>query len=107
MTFSEQIEALERLHSLIRRKATGTPEELAKRFRVSVGTIYNFVKILRNKDMPIHYCREKETYYYEYDVDLVLFQVVPKEDLRKIRGGKTFLNFFSPLQNFCSGIYDL
>ena len=107
MTFMKQIEAIERLHLLINRKATGTPEQLAERFDVSIGTIHNFIKILRDKQLPVLYCRERQTYYYEYEVDIVIFQIKTKEDLHKIQGGESFFNFFSPLQNFCSGASDL
>ncbi len=107
MTFMEQIEALERLHSLIRRKATGTPEELAQRFNVSVGTIKNLLNILRNKDLPICYCRNKQTYYYEYDVDVRLFVISAKEDLKKIQGGENIFNYFNPSQNFCLDLSDI
>ncbi len=101
MTFMEQIEALERLHELIKRKATGTPEQLAEKFDVSLGTIHNFIKTLRSKDLPIAYCRERQTYYYEYEVEVIVFQIKTKEDLRKIQGGEFNFNFFSPMQNFC------
>jgi DeoR/GlpR family transcriptional regulator of sugar metabolism len=101
MTFIEQLEALERLHELIRRKGTGTPEQLAERFKVSVGTIHNLIKILRNKGLPVLYCRDRQTYYYEYEVDVFLFVVKAKEDSNKIRGGENIFNYFSPMQNFC------
>ena len=51
MTFNEQMEVLERLHLLIKRKATGTPEQLAEKFNVSLGTINNLIKILRDKGL--------------------------------------------------------
>jgi hypothetical protein len=101
MTFIEQIEALERLHELIRRKATGTPEQLADKFNVSLGTIHNFIKTLRNKGLPIAYCRDRQTYYYEFEVDVFLFVVKAKEDSNKIRGGENIFNYFLPMQNFC------
>ena len=101
MTFMEQIAALERLHELIKRKATGTPEQLAEKFDVSLGTINNFIKTLRNKDLPINYCRERQTYYYEYEVDVIVFQIKTKEDLRKIQGGEIYFHFSSSIQNFC------
>jgi DeoR/GlpR family transcriptional regulator of sugar metabolism len=107
MTFMEQIEALERLHSLIRRKATGTPEELAERFNVSVGTIKNLLRILKDKELPISYCRNKQTYYYDYDVDVRLFVIDTKENLKKIQGGESFFTFFNPRQNFCLDTSDL
>jgi predicted DNA-binding transcriptional regulator YafY len=79
MTFSEQLEVLERLHLLIKRKGTGTPEQLAKRFNVSLGTIYNLIKMLRNKNLPLVYCREKQTYYYDCDVEIIIFHIKTKQ----------------------------
>jgi hypothetical protein len=107
MTFMESIYALERLNDLIRRKATGTPEQLAVKFDVSVGTIKNLLKILKDRNLPICYCRERQTYYYAYEVEVRLFWVNAKEDLNQIRGGENIYNFFSPSQNFCLDPYDL
>lgn len=79
MTFMEQLEALERLHLLINRKATGTPEQLAEKFNVSLGTINNLIKILRDKGLPIVYCRIKQSYHYIYEVDVSFFQIQIKK----------------------------
>ena len=107
MTFNEQIQALERLHDLIKRKGTGTPEQLAEKFNVSVGTIKNLLKILRDKDFPIAYCRDRKTYYYEREIELIVFKAEPKEDLHKIRGGESNFYFFPPSQNFWLDPFDL
>jgi hypothetical protein len=81
MTFIEQLEALERLHLLIQRKATGTPEQLAGRFNVSPRTIRNFIQILKDKDLSIHYCRDLQTYYYDSDVEVQFFSVKRLDNL--------------------------
>ena len=107
MTYDEYNFALERLNDLIRRKATGTPEQLAEKFDVSVGTIKNLLNILKNRDAPVRYCREKQTYYYEFEVEVRVFSVNAKVDLNKIRGGQNNYNYFPPSQNFCLGTYDL
>jgi predicted DNA-binding transcriptional regulator YafY len=75
MTFLEQIEALERLHQLIKRKATGSPNQLANKFNVSVGTIKNLLNILKNRGLPLNYCRYEQTYYYDCDVEVYFFYV--------------------------------
>lgn len=75
MTFSEQIAALERLHQLIKLKATGSPEQLADRFSVSVGTIKNLIKIFKDRDLPIRYSRSRQTYLYEQEVEIHLFYI--------------------------------
>jgi HTH domain len=75
MTFIEQLEALERLHLLIQRKATGTPEQLAERLNVCPRTIRNLIQILKHKDLSVHYSRDLQTYYYESDVEVLFFYI--------------------------------
>ena len=70
-------------------------------FNVSLGMINNFIKILRDRGLPVLYCRERQTYYYEYGVEVYLFVVKAKDDLRKIQGGEKNYIYFSPIQNFC------
>jgi predicted DNA-binding transcriptional regulator YafY len=55
---------LEYLDYLIRLKATGTPEGLAKKLRISVRTAFGYIDLLKSLGAPIAYNKEKETYYY-------------------------------------------
>ena len=55
---------LAHLDYLIRLKATGTPDILAKKLRLSVRTIFGYIDILKSLGAPIAYNKEKETYYY-------------------------------------------
>lgn len=107
MKFDKQMDAIDRLHNLIKRKATGTPEQLSEKFEVSVGTIKNWINILKDRNLPVKYCRDKQTYYYEYEVELRIFWVKAVEDSKNIRGGENNYNFFSPSQNFCLDPYDI
>lgn len=75
MTFMQQSDVLERLHLLIKRRGTGTPHDLAEKFEVSIGTIKNWINILKSNDLPINYCRFDNTYYYEYEVNVTFFKV--------------------------------
>ncbi len=61
---------LQRLDELIRRRATGNPEELAGRFQVHEATIYRYLQSLRELGAPLRYCRSRKTYYYDGDFDL-------------------------------------
>ena len=78
MTFFDHIDAFDRLHDLIKRRATGTPKQLAAKFNVSIGTIKNRITTLRDKNFPIAYSREDATYYYAYEIEVVIFQIKPK-----------------------------
>ena len=55
---------LERLDHLIRIKATGSPQVLARKLYVSVRTVFGYIEILRSLGAPIDYNKHKETYYY-------------------------------------------
>ena len=63
--FVEQLQQLQRLDALIRRKATGNPLTLASKFGVSERTIYNLLDMLKSLGAEIGYSREMESYYYE------------------------------------------
>jgi|EndMetStandDraft_4_1072995.scaffolds.fasta_scaffold17448_4 predicted DNA-binding transcriptional regulator YafY len=55
---------LEYLDYLIRLKATGAPDSLAKKLSISVRTAFGYIDILKSLGAPIAYNKEKETYYY-------------------------------------------
>ena len=56
------------LDSLIRRKNTGSPNELAKKLGMSRSNLFYLISFLRD-DMqaPIVYSKERISYYYEYN----------------------------------------
>jgi len=58
---------LDRLDYLIRRAATGTPEELAKRLEMSRSSLFELITFLK-EDMraPIVYIRSRPSYVYSY-----------------------------------------
>ena len=88
----EQLVHLDRLHNLIRLKATGTPRMLAKKMEVSRRTVFNLIKILRNFGAEIAYCRERETYYYETDIKF-RFEIVIADE-KKDKKNDFFGTFF-------------
>ncbi len=107
MKFNEENNELERLHLLIKRRGTGSLEDLARKFKVCVGTVKNRIKILKDAGAPIEYCRESQTYFYTRQVDITFFQVKAVDNSKNIRGGENNYNFFSSSQNFCLDPYDL
>lgn len=72
MNFYDQIRRIERLDKLLQTRSTGTPEELAKRFRLSPSQLYQIIRIMR-EDMgaPIYYSRAEQSYCYEESVHFV------------------------------------
>jgi len=72
MTFLEKINTIERLDQLIRMKATGSPNVLAKRLGVSRRSLFYIINIMKSMDAPIKFCNQQQSYYYEYDCKLAI-----------------------------------
>ncbi len=72
MTLLEHLRISKRLNDLIRRKATGTPAQLAHRLGISRATLYRFIRDFKELGAPIKYCTTRQTYYYEtfFELDL-------------------------------------
>ena len=64
MKLHTQIERIKRVNVLIRREATGTPLQLAKKLNVSKSTVLRLKRELKEMDAPIIYCRHSESYKY-------------------------------------------
>lgn len=98
MKFLEQIQRLERVHYLIKRKATGTPQELARRLDVSLRTVHEVIRAMKELGGPIYYCQERRSYCYEYLVEFSCSLGFEGDHIKKIVGGE---NVFLWMQDFC------
>ena len=73
MKIHTQIERLKRLNSLIKRKATGTPLQLAERLNVSKSTANRLIAELRDRGAPVLYCKHSQCYKFkeeDYDFEI-------------------------------------
>jgi hypothetical protein len=85
----KELNMLEQLDQLIRQKATGTPEQLAKRLRICERDLYRIIAELREKDIKIKYCKRRCCYYYEVETFLKFYAcVIENGKERKIIGGE-------------------
>ena len=82
MTFLEKLQVIERVDGLIRRKATGTADDLAAKIEVSRRCVYDIINVMKNMGAPIEYCTTRQSYYYEYECELMI------GFMEKVRGGK-------------------
>ena len=87
MKLIEQIQLLDRLDKLIRRKATGNSQQLARRLNVSQRTVYNLLESLRAFGAEINYCRHRQTYYYTCEVKFQFEIRIEGKSLYLIKGG--------------------
>jgi predicted DNA-binding transcriptional regulator YafY len=67
MGFFDRLERNKRLDALIRKRETGSPDELARHMGVSEGTIYRWIQELKDFGLPVKYCRKRKTYWYDRD----------------------------------------
>ncbi len=100
MTLIEKLKLLDRVHQLIRRKATGTPKQLAKRLDMSERCLYNIISLLKEMGGPIYYCSAKQSYCYERSVDFAIGFVETRYSTT-LRGGKSaFLTGILVTENY-------
>ncbi|MBP6446222.1 MAG: HTH domain-containing protein [Saprospiraceae bacterium] len=95
MNLMEKIRMIERVDALIRRKATGTPRDLAEKLKVSERLVYNLIVLMKELGAPIYYCDQRCSYCYEYEVEINFGFLQKDKDSIKINGGS---NFF--MENF-------
>jgi len=72
MLIFEAIERLERIHKLIQRKATGTPDEFAEKLHLGKRQMYNILDEFRGYGADIKYNRMNCTFYYNNDFEVLV-----------------------------------
>ena len=90
MTFLEKIRVIQRVDGLIKRKGTGTAEELAKRLGVSRSTVFEILNCMKAMGAEIEYNEAKQSYFYSVEKELAIGFV----DADKIKGGENCNYFF-------------
>jgi hypothetical protein len=64
MPFDTAKEKLARIDSLIKRRATGSPEHLSRTLGICRATWFNWLEQLKALGLPIAYDPDAQTYYY-------------------------------------------
>lgn len=92
MSLLKYIHRLKRMDDLIRRKATGTPEEFAAKLGLGKSVLMEELSELRELGAKIAYCRERRSYYYEQSF-LVMIGKQHGQSGETIKGGNFFRRF--------------
>ncbi len=87
MKFFEKLQVIERVDSLIKRKGTGTAEDLANKLGVSRRCVFDIIDVMKRMDAPIVYNTRRKSYEYEKPCKLMIGFV----ESQKIKGGNLFL----------------
>lgn len=92
------VDRLERMHDLICRKATGTPDDFAEKLGISKSMLMLNLAQLKEKGGPIKYDSLNRTYYYTCPCRFIIGYELDKEVMGKVRGGRNILkNFTIPI----------
>jgi predicted DNA-binding transcriptional regulator YafY len=87
MKLMNEARFVERLFSLIKRKATGDINQLAEKLNISARTVHRLITEMKESGLPIKYCKKGKTFYFDEEVNYEFRITVGNEDLLKIKGG--------------------
>lgn len=89
MALIKYIQRLKRIDDLIERKATGGPNEFAKKLNLSRSVLLGYLQEMKKLGFPIKFCKNRNSYYYDQTIkeDKVIGKLLSKEDQSKIIGG--------------------
>jgi len=58
---------LQKMNNLIRRKATGTPAEFARKLGISKSNLSLYLEYFREKGIQVIYDKERQSYCYDME----------------------------------------
>lgn len=64
MSFIKYIERIIRINALIESRATGTPEEFARKLGIRRSTLFQYLQEMREIGVSIKYSWIRQSYYY-------------------------------------------
>ncbi len=95
MALCNYLNRIDRLDSLIRRKCTGSPKELAEKLGISERWLYIFLDELKTElGCPIRYDRKRRSYVYDKPgrVTIGFTEELEANRLPKVYGGQFVKN---------------
>lgn len=91
MPIIKYINRLKRMDSLIRKKATGNPEEFAEKMQMNRSSLMRHLAELRQLNAPIYFDNIRQTYYYEQEVKFEIgFKKLSDDSMVNQNGGTKF-----------------
>ncbi len=96
MPLIKYLSRLERIHALIKRRATGNPEELAEKLGISRSMTLNYLAEMKVLGAPIAYDQFLESYYYTENVKFIpgFKREMSDSEMNQLKAGN---NFSSPI----------
>ena len=95
MSARKYFERLERMDQLIRRKATGSPNQFAEKMGINRSTLMRNLAEIKRLGAEIQYDPIRQTYFYEESGRLEIgFKKISNDQMKNRSGGQTFYHFF-------------
>ncbi len=97
----KQIALLDRVDQLIRMKATGRPNQLAKRLQVSEATVFRIIDTMKELNAPIYYDLTRQSYLYSETTTFkcgFYLEELDDQTERNIFGGQAFTNLITAIK---------
>ena len=99
MSFTKYYQRISQIDQLIRRKSTGTSDELAGKLHLSRSATMDYLKEMKKLGFPIAYSKKHHRFYYKEEGKMIssLFEkTLPSEELKKLKGGMmSWQDFFT------------
>jgi len=99
---TQTIQLMERIDKLIKRQATGTPNELARRLQISKASLHRVLDIMKQFGAPIEYCLINQSYVYTMDVAFYCgfyTNALKQEEMQTVNGGFSTLKKLTNINN--------
>jgi hypothetical protein len=105
MKVFEYLDRISKVHKLVSRRKTGTPEEFACQLGVSRTTLYELIDELRSRGAPIAYSKSSKTFFYRQPYDITVtcsLRPLTYAEIKENEGGAIFFSrilFFRTLSS--------
>ena len=101
MSLLKYIFRVKTIHQMIESEKTGSSEVFAYKLGVSRSVLMEHLREMREElNAPIHYCRKRETFYYE---EPFMLSIIISSGMDKVKGGNISSINFS--QSGSTGLY--
>ncbi len=107
MKVFEYLDRIGKMHRMVSRQRTGTPEEFADQLGVSRTSLYELIDELRSRGAPIAYSKSSKTFFYRQPYEIAItcsLRPLTYSEEKENTGGR---NFFSRILFFRTLLPDL
>jgi predicted DNA-binding transcriptional regulator YafY len=72
MKVFEYLDRISKMHKLVLRRKTGTPEEFAQQLGVSRTSLYELLDEMKSRGAPIEYSKSCRTFFYRQPFEIAV-----------------------------------